>query len=345
MNTIPYDELFAYAEKLGFGELHVKFDQATELCAIIAIHSTKRGPALGGCRCIEYATTADAIRDALRLARGMSYKAAISNLPLGGGKTVLMKPKNIANRNAYFEAFGRFVEDLGGRYITAMDSGTEVSDMDAIARSTRHVSTTSRGGDPGPFTALGVLRGIEAAAKHKWQRSELAGLTIAIQGVGHVGYSLARDLHKLGVKLIVCDRNEAAVARCQEEFGAQAVAAEDIYSVECDIFAPCALGAILNDQTIPLLKAKIVAGSANNQLAEPRHDVALWERDILYAPDYAINAGGLIHALAEYQQSSMEEASKHINEIHDTLLTIFERSAQERKSTGEIADIIAAERL
>lgn len=340
------DELFHYAQQLGFGELHIKFDEPTGLCAIIAIHSTKRGPALGGCRCLEYHSTIDAVRDALRLAQGMSYKAAISDLALGGGKSVLIKPKHINDREAYFAAFGRFIEDLNGRYITAMDSGTEVNDMDIIARYTRHVSSTSKGGDPGPFTALGVLRGIQACAKYKLNReNNLEGLHIAIQGVGHVGYSLAKNLHERGVELTICDRNPTAVEHCVRDFNAKVVTGDEIYSVDCDIFAPCALGAILNDHTIPLLKTKIVAGSANNQLAEPRHDKMMWERGILYAPDYAINAGGLIHAFAEYEQSSMEESNAHIDQIYETILMIFERSEREHKSTGEIADIIAAERL
>lgn len=346
MNTALNDDLFRYAEKLGFGELHIKFDEATQLCAIVGIHSTKRGPALGGCRCIEYDSTAEAIKDVLRLARGMSYKAAVSNLPLGGGKSVLIKPKQIADRDAYFAVFGQFVEDLGGRYITAMDSGTEVADMDVIARYTRHVTSTSRGGDPAPFTALGVLRGIQACARYKLDRNDdLSGLHIAIQGVGHVGYNLAKNLHKAGVNLTISDRNPAAVQRCVDEFGAKVVKAEEIFSVPCDIFAPCALGAILNDQTIPLIAAPIVAGAANNQLADPHHDKALWDRGILYAPDYVINAGGLIHAFAEYEQSSLEESNAMINEIYNTLLMIFERSAREHKSTGEVADLIAAERL
>jgi leucine dehydrogenase len=346
MNTSFHDELLRYAENLGFGDLHIKLDAATGLCAIIAIHSTKRGPALGGCRCIEYHSVADAVRDALRLARGMSFKAAISDLPLGGGKSVLIKPKHIADRHAYFVAFGRFVNELGGRYITAMDSGTEVSDMESIAQATPYVTTVAKeNGDPGPYTALGVLRGIEAAVKFKFNRDYLEGLHVAIQGVGHVGYNLAKGLHEQGVTLTVCDRNPHAVQKCVDEFGAKAVSSEEIYQQACDIFAPCALGAIINDDTIPLLQTNIVAGSANNQLAEPRHEIILQQKGILYAPDYVINAGGLIHAFAEYDKSSTQETGKHINHIYDTLLMIFERAAREQKGTGEIADIIASERL
>lgn len=346
MNKSSHEDLLRYAENLGFGDLHIKLDPATGMRAIIAIHSTKRGPALGGCRFIEYDSVGDAIYDAIRLAWGMSYKAAMANLPLGGGKAVVLKPKQLTDRDAYFRAFGRFIDELGGRYITAMDSGTEITDMDTIATQTSYVTTTSsRNGDPAPFTARGVLRGIEAAVKFKLQRDDLKNLHIAIQGVGHVGYDLAIDLHKYGAKLTVCDRNPAAVQRCVDEFGATAVSLNEIYSVPCDVFAPCALGAILNDDTIPRLTTTIVAGSANNQLAEPRHAQALADRGILYAPDYVINAGGLIHALAEYKNTSLEETDQQIQHIYDILLTLFERAENEGKPTSVVADMIAQERL
>lgn len=346
MLTTVHDELFDYAKKLGFGDIHIKFDPTSELYAIIAIHSTKRGPALGGCRCIEYHSTTDAIRDAIRLAQGMSFKAAMANLPLGGGKAVLMRPHQMTDREAYFSAFGRFVNELGGRYITAMDSGTEITDMDIISTQTNYVTTISRrNGDPAPFTALGVLRGIQAAVKFKLNRDDLVGLHIAIQGAGHVGFDLARGLHRLGATITVCDRNLIAAQRCVAEFDANIVDLHEIYKVDCDIFAPCALGAILNDETIPQIKASIVAGSANNQLAEPRHAAMLKAHDILYAPDYVINAGGVIHAYAEYAETSTEEAEKHIWGIYDTLLELFARAEQENKTTHEIADIIALERL
>jgi len=346
MNTSIDDELFRYAESLGFGDLHIKFDVATGLQAIVAIHSTKRGPALGGCRFIEYDSVNEAIRDALRLAVGMSYKSAISDLPLGGGKSVLIKPRRPIDREAYFAAFGRFVHELGGRYITAMDSGVEITDMDIISNYTPYVTTISRhNGDPAPFTALGVLRGIEAAVKFKLQRDNLVGVHVAIQGMGHVGYDLAKRLHALGAKLTICDRKPVAVQRYAVELGAEVVEPERIYEVECDVFAPCALGAILNDQTIPLLKTPIIGGSANNQLAEPRHGQLLTDRGILYAPDYVINAGGLIHAHAEYKNSSLVAAEQHIMTIYEVLLTIFERATREQKPTSVIADMIAAERL
>ncbi len=346
MTTGINDELLQYAESLGYGDVHMKIDAATGLRAIIAIHSTKRGPALGGCRFIEYPTTRDALRDALRLGWGMSYKAAMANLPLGGGKAVLLKTPQITDREAHFGAFGRFVNEMSGRYITAMDSGTEVSDMDVIARYTPYVASTSRNsGDPGPSTALGVLRGIFATVKFKMQRDNLEGLHVAIQGVGHVGYSLAQRLHNLGVRLSICDRNTEAAKICEKEFGAKIVSLDEIFKLDCDIFAPCAYGGIINDETIPTIKAKIIAGSANNQLAELRHGEALRKRDILYAPDYVINAGGLIEAYALYQGLSMAEAELQISHIYDTLLLIFDRAAREGKPTSQVADTIASERL
>lgn len=346
MITEFHDELLNYAEDLGFGDLHIKLDKESGLCAIIAIHSTKRGPALGGCRFIEYTSIASAVIDALRLAQGMSYKAAITELPLGGGKAVVIKPKNVTNREALFSAFGRFVNEMGGRYITAMDSGTETTDMEIISRHTPYVTTLAReNGDPAPYTALGVLRGQQAAIKLKLGKDNFEGLHVAIQGVGHVGYNLAKLLHERGAKLTICDRNPDAALRCVNEFGAQKVELEDVYAVESDIFAPCALGAILNEKTIPHLKAKIIAGAANNQLGEAKDGQRLCERGILYAPDYVINSGGLIHALAEYQKSSEKETLARIDHIYDVMLNLFERAHHEQKTTNEIADVIAAERL
>lgn len=341
------NDLLQYAKSLGFGELHFKIDQAKELYAVIGIHSTQRGPALGGCRFIEYSSIDLAIHDVLRLAQGMSYKAAMANLPLGGGKTVLMRPKQLKDRNAYFQAVGRFVNDLKGRYIIAMDSGVVMNDMDNIALETPYVVTTSKHkGDPAPYTALGVLRGIEAAVKFKFQQDTLKGLHIALQGLGHVGYNLANRLHKQGVRLTVCDRDQTLTTHCAKELGATIVKPEDIYAVECDIFSPCALGAILNDESIPRLKAAIVAGAANNQLAEPRHATLLKEKGILYAPDYVINAGGLIYAYAEYRNCINKEfVEQHIQAIYDTLLELFQRAHKENKLPHEVADSMAEARL
>ena len=339
------ERMFNYAKKLGFGELHFKLDAATNLFAVVAIHSTKLGPALGGCRFREYASIDDAVEDAVRLASGMSYKAAITGLPLGGGKSVLMKPKNIDDREAYFKAFGKFVNDLNGRYITAMDSGTIPTDMDAIATQTRFVTSTSAGGDPSPCTARGVFLAIKAAVKHKLGRDELAGIKVALQGVGNVGLILAKHLHEADVELIVTDTNKDAVNKCVKDFGVKAVGLDEIYGVDCDIFAPCALGAIINDESIPQLKASMVVGSANNQLAEPRHGSELHKRGILYAPDYVANAGGLVHACAQFYNTPMKDVEDQVNSIYGTSMAIFERSAKENISTHIIADKIAEERL
>lgn len=345
------DATLEYAVKMGLSEIHFKADPESGLFAIVGIHSTKRGPALGGCRCIHYHNLQDALIDAVRLAQGMTYKAAISGLPQGGGKSVLIRPHHIPDREAYFSAFGKFLNDLGGRYITAVDSGTSPADMDIIAKHTPYVTSTTSSdkfhlpGDPSPFTATGVRRGIEAAVYFKLGKSKLDGLHIAIQGVGNVGYHLAKELYERGVKLTVCDISPLATARCEKEFGATVVNSDEIFNVVCDVFAPCALGAIINDNHINMLNTTIVAGSANNQLAETFHGKVLHERGILYAPDYVVNAGGLIHAVAQYHQTSLDEANQQIDNIYDTLLTIFERSKNSNIPTSEIADTIAREKL
>jgi leucine dehydrogenase len=341
------DELLSYAKNLGFGELFFKIDQVNQLCAVVALHSTRLGPALGGCRFIEYTSIDLAIRDALRLARGMSYKAALANLPLGGGKTVLMRPKKLSDRTAYFRALGRFVNEFKGRYIIAMDSGVVIEDMDAIALETSYVVTTSKHkGNPAPYTALSVLCGIEAAVKFKLQLDNLEGLHIAIQGMGHVGFALANALQKKGARLTVCDSNVELIQRYAKDLHARIVEPDEIYTVECDVFSPCALGAVLNDDSIPQLKTAIVAGSANNQLAEPRHAELMQKKNILYAPDYVINAGGLIYAYAEYQNRlNREYVVQHIQTIYSTLLEIFKRAHDENKSPSMVADSLAESRL
>lgn len=314
--------------------------------AIVAIHSTKLGPALGGCRFIEYPSTASAINDAMRLARGMSYKAASVNLPLGGGKAVIIKPNKPYDREAYLHAFGRFVNDLGGRYITALDSGTQLSDMDIIAQHTPYVASLSRhNGDPSPYTAKGVLRGIEAAVEFKLGKNQLNGLHIAIQGLGHVGYLLASHLHELGAKLTVADINPRAVQRAVEEFGATAVSTDMIHRVPCDVFAPCALGAVINDISINQLQTTIVAGAANNQLAHTYHGPMLHEKGILYAADYVINAGGLIFAASKYYDTPEAQVNQQIDGIGTSLLEIFIRSRKENRPESEIADTLAQEKL
>ncbi len=331
-------DIFEQAAELRFGDIHFKIDPVTGLHAIIAIHSTRLGPALGGCRWLSYPSTEAALLDAMRLACGMTYKAAISGLSLGGGKAVLIRPPHPVDREAYFEAFGSFVDELGGRYITAVDSGTSVAEMDIIARRTRHVTSTSASragsGDPSPYTALGVCRGIEAGVKSKLKKDSLEGVHVAIQGVGHVGYPLARELAGHGARLTVCDVDGSAVERCADEFGARGVALADIYEVESDVFAPCALGAVINDETVPRLNTKIIGGAANNQLAEIRHGDLLHRRGILYAPDYAINAGGIIQIIVHDET----EMTAKLLGIYDTLMRIFAQSEKTNQPPRRVAD-------
>ncbi|GAA0790965.1 Leu/Phe/Val dehydrogenase [Marinobacterium sediminicola] len=328
-------------ENAGLTDLHFGLDPASGMKAIIAIHSTARGAAIGGCRFIHYAREQEAITDALRLARGMSYKAALAGLPHGGGKAVMIEPEGDYDRTALMQAFGRFVDQLGGRYITAMDSGTEVSDMDIIETATRYVSCTSASGDPSPHTALGVFEGIRAAVLHRLERDSLAGLVISIQGLGHVGHALAAMLHEAGAKLIVADIDSARVQTCINQFGARAVAADEIYDVEADVFSPCGLGAILNAETIPRLKCSIVAGSANNQLAVDEDGNRLRARGILYAPDYVINAGGLIHVALHHAGVDGDRRDAKIREIGDTLTHLFTEAKRSNQSVHHVADLHA----
>lgn len=342
------DKLFRYADFLNFGEVHFKIDHATGLKAIIAVHNLKRGPAIGGCRLAYYKTTDEALEDALRLANMMSYKAAISNLNHGGAKAVLIKPKVIKDRQAYFEAFGDFVNSLGGHYITAVDSGTSDKDMDIIGTRTPYVTCKTgegNGGDPSPETAVGVRRAMEAAVLFRLDKPNLNGIHVTIQGAGHVGYYLAKELTEQGARITLCDVNPLHLEKCVSEFNVSVCAPDDIYDVEADIFAPCALGAILNLKNIKRLKVPIVAGSANNQLAHHHHGAVLHERGILYAPDFVINAGGLIYVAAIYDHADTKKAKDQVNEIYTTTLDIFKRSKEENIATSEIAERMALERL
>lgn len=343
---VTQDDFLDYALSHGFGDLHFKVDGETGMIAVVAIHSTKLGPALGGCRFIEYPNTSSAIYDAMRLARGMSFKNASVNLPLGGGKAVIIKPKHAFDREAYMHAFGRFVHELGGRYITALDSGTQLADMDIIAQHTPYIaSLSSHNGDPSPSTSMGILRGIEAAVEFKLGKDNLKGVHVAIQGLGHVGYLLAQHLHARGAVLTVADINPALVERTVREFGAKAVATEEIHKIPCDVFAPCALGGIINDITIEQFQTPIIAGAANNQLAHTYHGKLLHEKGILYAADYIINAGGVIFAASKYLHTPEDKVSEQIDGIRTSLLEIFERSRQEDVPACEIADMRAMEKL
>lgn len=342
------DSLMRYAEFLGYGSVHTKIDHETGLKAIVAINNLKRGPAIGGCRMVPYESVAKAMEDALRLGYMMSYKAAINNLPHGGAKAVLIKPKVIKDREAYFEKYGEFVNELGGKYITAVDSGTSPLEMDIIARKTPYVTcTTASGGDsdPSPLTALGVRRAIEAAVKFKLGYDSLEGIHVTIQGAGHVGYCLAKDLTERGVRLTIADVNLKSLQRCIDELGANVCHPDEIYDIESDVFAPCALGKVLNMDTIKRLKCQIVAGSANNQLAHQRYGALLHERGILYAPDFLINAGGLIHVAVIYDHGNMQKSLEQIENIYHTVYEIFERSQHENCATNKIAEMIARDRL
>ncbi|MGE0868531.1 MAG: Leu/Phe/Val dehydrogenase [Kofleriaceae bacterium] len=342
-------DVFGKLSAYDFGEVHFRLDKASQLRAIVAIHDSRLGPALGGCRFIEYDTDEAAYIDALRLARGMTYKAALAGLSHGGGKSVIIRPKQHFDRVSLFRAFGRFINDLRGHYITAEDSGTGLEDMEIVRTMTKHVTgidpAHGGSGDPSPFTALGVRRGIEACVKFKLGRAGLDGVHIAVQGVGHVGYQLCKELHAAGAKLTVADVDKLKSERAQREFGAAIVDISAIPQVDCDVFAPCALGAGLNDDTIPHLKAKIVAGAANNQLATPHHGNDLHARGILYAPDYAINAGGLINVAQEVKGYDANLSRENTLKIYDTIWDICERSKKMGAPTHKVADIMVEEKL
>ncbi len=339
--------IFAHPEFDGHEQVVFDHDAETGLRAIIAIHNTNRGPALGGCRMWPYDSEAAALTDVLRLSRGMTYKSALADLPLGGGKAVIIGDPHEDKSEALFLAMGRFVDGLGGRYVSAEDVGVSVEDVEIMERVTKHVAgtCTAGAGDPSSSTSYGVLMGIRAAVAHKLGRNSLDGVRVAIQGVGHVGYHLCRFLAEAGAKLVVTDIDGQAIERVEAEFHAQPVAPEAIYGVEGEVFAPCALGAVINDATIAKLKAPIVAGSANNQLAEPRHGVELMRRGVLYAPDYVINAGGVINISHEGPSYDKQEAVDHVAKIQDTLREIFSRADAQGVPTSEAADRLAEERF
>ncbi len=339
--------VFEHHEFDGHEQVVFCHDADSGLKAIIAIHNTNRGPALGGCRMWPYASDEEALTDALRLSRGMTYKAALADLAMGGGKSVIIGDPRKHKSDALFRAMGRFVDSLGGRYTIAEDVGISVPDVDLMAEETDFVGGATKGGvgDPSPATAYGVYMGIKAAAKHSFGKADLKGLRIAVQGVGHVGYFLCKHLAGEGAELIVTEIARDSLDRVVAEFGAEVVAPQAIYAAEADIFAPCALGAVINDETLPHLKAKIVAGSSNNQLAESRHGEALRQRGILYAPDYVINAGGIVIISHEGPNYDEAKAFAHVARIHDTLLEIFRRAEKKQLATSEAADRLAEERF
>ena len=322
------------------------YDPVSGYRGIIAIHNTTLGPALGGTRFWNYASDQDALTDVLRLSRGMTYKSAAAGLNLGGGKAVIIGDPKVKRREMIFRTHGRFVESLKGRYITAEDVGTSVEDMDYVHMETEYVTgLAGRSGDPSPVTAYGTYRGIKACARVRYGSDDLDGVSIAVQGVGHVGYYLCGDLASEGARLIVTDIDEDRVRRVVDEFGATPVAPDEIYRVDAQVFAPCALGAVVNDETLPHFRFDIIAGAANNQLAEERHGRDLKDREILYAPDYVINAGGVINVYGELNGWTAERSKRKAGEIYDTLEELFELAREEDLPTSEAADRLAERRI
>lgn len=334
---------------MGHEEVVFFQDKTCGLKAIVAIHDTTLGPALGGTRLWPYATEEEALIDVLRLSKGMTYKNAISGLNLGGGKAVIIAdPKT--KSEALFRSFGRFIESLNGRYITAEDVNTSVDDIEHIFTETNHVTgvaqTNGGSGNPSPYTALGVFRGIEASVTKAFGTRSLKGKTVAIQGVGAVGFELAKLLNEAGVNLVYTDVNEKNLQRMKEALpNSKFVSPNEIVGVSCDVFSPCALGASINDETIPQLKAKIVCGAANNQLKEDRHGLILKEKGVLYAPDYLVNAGGVMNVSIEFEGWADSKSRRMIDTIYDKTLEVFRISDEQQIPVNKAADVMAEKRI
>ena len=342
----PNSDLFALLTEHQHEQVSLFYEPSSGYRGLIAIHDTTLGPALGGTRFWSYRDDREALNDVLRLARGMTYKAAVAGLNLGGGKSVLIGDNKTTRREALFRAHGRHIESLKGRYITAEDVGTNTQDMEYIRTETTHVvGLIGKSGDPSPVTAFGVYRGIKACAKHRWGNESVSGRTVALQGCGNVGYYLAQMLVKEGARLVVTDIDAGKVERVASETRAQSVRPEEIYGVEADIFAPCALGGVINDDTLKQLRVEIVAGGANNQLAEERHGEMLEQKEITYAPDYVINGGGLINVNAELNGWTAERARNKAGEIYDTILRVFEIAQEEGIPSYRAADRLAEQRI
>jgi len=342
--------IFDEMADLGHEQLVFCRNDEVGLRAIIGVHSTALGPALGGCRLYNYASDEDAIRDVLRLSRGMTYKAAVAGLDLGGGKSVIIGDPSVIKSEELFRAFGRHIESLRGRYITAEDMNTTVEDMNHIGRETRWVTggATYQGGsgDPSPVTAWGVFHGVRACLEVAFGSPDVSGRTVAIQGVGSVGYHLARFLHEGGAKLLVTDISKRNLSRAVEEFGATVIDGDDFYSAACDVLAPCAIGGVINKATIPLIQAPIIAGAANNQLDDEEVDGrALEDRGIIYAPDYVINAGGLINVYAELKSLPAEKAMADAASIFDTTKRIINLARAEGITTTAASNRVAEARI
>ncbi len=332
---MPGYERVAYAEEAEAGYR-----------AFVAVHSTALGPAVGGTRLWRYGSRDEALTDALRLARGMTYKNALAGLEAGGGKAVILAPEPIADRAALFRAHGRFVAHFGGSFSTGEDVGTGPDDMAHIARETPYVGGLAHGlGDPSPHTARGVFRAMQAAVLHARGSAELAGLTVAVQGCGNVAWNLARLLRDAGARLVVADVDRRKALRLTSDFGAGVVEPDGIYEAPADVLAPCALGGVLGDDTIPRLAARIVCGGANNQLLEPRHGGMLAERGILYAPDYVANGGGVIAGVGDMRGEDPAVTAARVDAIHDTMLAVLRMAAARGITPERAADTLAEERL
>lgn len=344
-------KIFDSISKYGHEQIVLCHEEATGLKAVIAIHNTICGPALGGCRMWPFESEEEAISDAMRLSRGMTYKNAAAGLNLGGGKAVIIGDPNKDKSEALFRAFGRFVQSLGGRYISAEDVGTSVQDMEYIKMETDFVAGLPMefggSGDPSPFTALGTFEGIKASVKYRLNKNDLKGIRVAIQGVGHVGYYLCEMLHEAGAELIVSDIFDEKVDKIVSDFGATAVSGDEIFSVDTEVFAPCALGAIINDDSISKMKFKIIAGGANNQLLDEQiHGKKLKDKNILYAPDYLINAGGVTNVFFEViNEYSKDRVTKKVKNIYNILMEVYQIADKENITTVEAAARLAEKRL
>lgn len=345
--------VFEHHEFDNHEQVLFRHDKESGLKAIIAVHNTNLGPSLGGCRMWNYASSEEALTDVLRLSKGMTYKAAMAKLPLGGGKSVIIGDPRKDKSEAMMHAMGKFVNNAGGSYISAEDSGISNQDLSIMAQHSDHIGGIeshysfdgSKGdGNPAPATAYGVFVGLRASVQHAL-KTDLKGVRVAIQGLGHVGFRLAKQLHESGAELFVTDIYPEQLEKAEQMFGAKVVAPEEIHRQEVDVFAPCALGAIINDQTIEEITAKVIAGAANNQLAGERHGDVLKDKGILYAPDYVLNAGGVIDIYHQRISSNADALRAHIEGIQDNLVEIFERAEKENRATNVISNVIAEERF
>ena len=345
--SLTENPIISQMSTMGHEQVLFCNDSATGLKAIIAIHNTVLGPALGGTRMWAYSNEMEALNDVLRLSKGMTYKNSISGLNLGGGKAVIIGDARTMKSEALFRRFGKFVESLAGNYITAEDVGISPSDMNWVNMETNHVAgLPGKSGDPSPVTAYGVYMGMKACAKVQFGSDSLEGKTIAVQGVGHVGEYLVKHLAAEKANVVITDIHEETLKRVANEYGVKVVAPNEIYDVPMDIYAPCAMGATINDETLSRLTCSIISGAANNQLAiEQKHGLEVMNRGIIYAPDYTINAGGVINCFSEVEGLSSEWAHTKAEEIYTTILNIVHRSKEANIPTYQIANKMAEERI